>query len=84
MSKSIKPESISWEAAYDELNAIVESLENDAVSVDSLAEKMKRASFLIGLCSKKLRDTENAVNQIIRELDDPGPVGPAEDTVEPF
>lgn len=76
--------SISWEEAFDELNAIVASLENDAIAVDVLSEKMERAAQLIKLCSGKLRDTEEAVNRIIRDMDDPGPATPDQDSGEPF
>lgn len=84
MAKSSANEKLTWEEAYDELSEIVASLEEDAVSVDALAEKMKRASHLISLCANRLRDTESAVNRIIREMDDPGPVTPEEDAKEPF
>lgn len=75
---------LSWEAAYAELSEIVASLEDERISVDVLAEKMKRASVLIKLCSEKLRDTEDAVNRIIREMEDAGPVAPKDDDDEPF
>lgn len=82
--KKTEKEAISWEAAFDELNAIVSSLENDAIAVDVLSEKMERASELIKLCSTKLRDTEEAVNRIIRDMDDPGPIAPEQEDQEPF
>lgn len=78
MAAKSSTKQLSWEEAFAELNDIVESLENEATSVDALAEKMKRASLLIGFCSQRLRDTETAVNQIIREMDDPGPIKPDE------
>jgi exodeoxyribonuclease VII small subunit len=84
MAKKETTENISWEQAYDELNEIVASLEDESVSVDLLAEKMKRASALIEICSSRLRTTEDAVNRIIREMDEPGPVRPEEDQNVPF
>lgn len=83
-AKKTDKEAISWEEAFDELNAIVASLENDAIAVDVLSEKMERASELIKLCSGKLRETEEAVNRIIRDMDDPGPATPSQDNEEPF
>lgn len=83
-AKKAATSSISWEDAFDELNAIVASLENDAIAVDVLSEKMERAAQLIKFCSGKLRDTEESVNRIIREMDDPGPVTPDQDDKEPF
>lgn len=79
MAAKKNTENLNWEEAFEELNHIVESLESEETSIDALATKMKRASYLITFCSSRLRDTEDAVNQIIREMDDPGPVKPDED-----
>lgn len=84
MAKKNDNETTSWDDAYAELSEIVASLEDERISVDVLAEKMKRASVLIKLCSEKLRDTEDAVTRIIREMEDAGPASPKEDTDEPF
>lgn len=65
-------EKLTYEAAYTELTEIVAMIEGAEVGVDELAEKMKRASYLINFCSKKLRETEDAVNTIIRRMEDPG------------
>ena len=79
-----KKANITYEAAYAELTTIVGELEDSEVSVDKLAEKMKRASELISFCSDKLRQTEDAVNKIIRDMDDPGPASEDESKDEPF
>jgi exodeoxyribonuclease VII small subunit len=84
MAKKNENEALSWDEAYAELSEIVASLEDERISVDVLAEKMKRASVLIKLCSEKLRDTEDAVTRIIREMEDAGPTAPKDDTDEPF
>lgn len=84
MAKQTDIAKLSWEQAYEELNDIVNSLEDDAVSVDLLAARMERAAQLIKFCSGKLRDTEEAVNRIIRELEDPGPANPSADNAEPY
>ena len=55
----------TYEAAYAELKQIAAEIENESVSVDVLAEKVKRASELIAFCQKKLRSTEQEVNNII-------------------
>ncbi|MCH2198660.1 MAG: exodeoxyribonuclease VII small subunit [Flavobacteriales bacterium] len=73
-----KKEDLTYEAAFEELNDIVAMIEDEEVSVDQLADKMKRASFLINFCNEKLRDTEDAVNQIIRKMEDPGSPTPDE------
>jgi exodeoxyribonuclease VII small subunit len=35
-----------------------------------LADKVKRAAFLIKICKEKLTSTEADVNQILKELED--------------
>lgn len=62
-------EEITYESAYKELEDITRAIENEAVSVDVLAEKVKRASFLIDFCQKKLRQTEEEVGNIIRQIE---------------
>ncbi len=84
MAKKNEYDTLTWDEAYAELSEIVASLEDERISVDVLAEKMKRASVLIKLCSEKLRDTEDAVTRIIREMEDTGPTAPQDDTDEPF
>lgn len=60
---------LTYEAAYEELKAIAEEIENESVPVDVLAEKVKRASLLIEFCQKKLRSTEAEVNNIIKQME---------------
>lgn len=79
-----KKSELNYEDAYNELSDIVAQIEDEEVSVDDLAEKMKRASFLLNFCSSKLRDTEEAVSRIIRDMEEPGPVSPEEENDEPF
>jgi exodeoxyribonuclease VII small subunit len=62
-------ENLTYEAAYKELTDIAHDIENESVSVDVLADKVKRASVLIGYCQKKLRTTETEVNNIIKQME---------------
>lgn len=62
-------ENLSYEAAYAELQKIAKEIENESVSVDVLAEKVKRASQLITFCQTKLRSTEQEVNNIIKQME---------------
>lgn len=64
---------LNYEAAHEELTQIVADIENEDVSVDELAKKVQRAAELIKFCSGKLRSTEEAVDKIIREIDESGP-----------
>ena len=60
---------LTYELAYSELRKIASEIENETVSVDVLAEKVKRASELISFCQGKLRATEQNVNNIIKEME---------------
>lgn len=62
-------ENLTYEAAYKELTEIAYDIENESVSVDVLADKVKRASVLIGYCQTKLRTTESEVNKIIKQME---------------
>jgi len=64
----MKEEEITYTAAFEELKAIVDQLENDSVSVDELTEKMKRATVLMKICRDKLTKTEEEVNKTIEDL----------------
>lgn len=60
---------LTYEAAYSELQMIAAEIENETVSVDILAERVKRASLLIEFCQQKLRATEAEVNNIIKQME---------------
>ena len=65
-------EKLTYEQAFAELKAIAEAIEDETVAVDVLAEKVKRASYLIKFCQDKLRATESEVNTIIRQMEGKG------------
>lgn len=60
---------LSYEAAYRELAQIAKAIETDAITIDVLADKIKRASELITYCQAKLQSTETEVNNIISKMD---------------
>lgn len=60
---------LSYEEAYRELTMIADEIQNESVSVDVLAQKVKRASELITYCQGKLRSTETEVNKIISQME---------------
>ncbi len=62
-------ENMTYEYAFKELEEITRAIENEAVSVDILSEKVKRASYLIEYCQKKLRQTEDEVGKIIKQME---------------
>jgi len=60
---------LTYDAAYKELAQIARDIENESVSVDVLAQKVKRASELITFCQTKLKNTEAEVNKIITQME---------------
>ncbi len=62
-------EEINYTEAYSELEEIVGEIENGEISVDELAEKVKRAAQLIKVCKEKLTSTEEDVSKILKDLD---------------
>ena len=61
----------NYAEAFEELQEIVTQIEEGQISVDELSEKVKRAAFLINICKTKLTSTEEDVNRILKELDNP-------------
>jgi exodeoxyribonuclease VII small subunit len=58
--------------AFEELQQIVSQIEEGAITIDELSEKVKRAALLIRICKAKLTSTEEDVNQILKELEGRG------------
>lgn len=62
-------ENLTYEVAMEELKEIALQIDNESVTVDVLADKVKRASELIEFCQLKLKSTETEINQIIKKMD---------------
>lgn len=60
---------ITFNAAMNELEAILEQIESGQPDVDELSGKVKRASELIKLCKGKLRATEEEIEKILKEME---------------
>ncbi|WP_026451492.1 exodeoxyribonuclease VII small subunit [Aequorivita capsosiphonis] len=61
---------LTYRAAFEELQEIVNEIEQGEISVDELSAKVKRASVLIKICKTKLTTTEEDVEKILKELED--------------
>jgi exodeoxyribonuclease VII small subunit len=59
---------ISYAEAIVELEGIVTEIEEGEITIDTLSEKVKRASELIRICKEKLSSTEADVNKILGEI----------------
>jgi len=58
----------SYEEAIKDLEEIVENIEEGEIGIDELASKIKKASTLLKFCKDKLRNTEQDVEEILKEL----------------
>jgi exodeoxyribonuclease VII small subunit len=59
---------LSYNEALSEIEEILEQMENEEMDVDDLSEKVKRVSQLILKCRKKLTQTEEDVEKILKEI----------------
>ena len=58
---------LSYKDARTEIEAILRSLREEQNSVDTLAERVARATELIALCRAKLRKAEDDVAKVLEE-----------------
>ena len=56
-----------YEAAFTELQSIVNKMENDELDIDQLSEQLKRAQELIKFCKDKLTKTDEEIKKILAE-----------------
>ena len=59
---------LTYAKAIAELQGIISEIERESVDVDVLAEKVKRATYLIKYCKEHLRTTEEEVKNILSEI----------------
>ena len=62
-------EQTTYTSAFAELQALVAEIEEGQISIDELSKKVKRATILINICKNKLKDTEEDVSKILKELE---------------
>ena len=62
-------EKLTYDAAFEELKTLVDTLEGSDVAIEELASKVKRAEVLIGVCKKQLLDVEEQSQQILDRLE---------------
>ncbi|HEY3568340.1 MAG TPA: exodeoxyribonuclease VII small subunit [Thermoanaerobaculia bacterium] len=71
MSEPQQAETLSFRAAMDELEGILERIEGEEIDIDRLAEELRRAAVLLDLCRGKIRKAEVEVTQIVQSLEGP-------------
>lgn len=62
-----KNEKISYTEAMTEIEKILAELRSENIDVDTLAQKVARASELIALCKQRLHSTEQEVKKLFEE-----------------
>ncbi|PKL51407.1 MAG: exodeoxyribonuclease VII small subunit [Nitrospira bacterium HGW-Nitrospira-1] len=65
MSKS---KQLTYSQALTELEEIISEIESEEINVDVLAEKVRRAAYLIKFCKDRLRNTEEEVKKALSEI----------------
>jgi exodeoxyribonuclease VII small subunit len=63
-------QNLTYSDAYAELENIAQEMENESVSIDELALRVKRAAELIAFCQKKLRSTEKEVAAVMASMEE--------------
>lgn len=58
---------ISYSQAIGEIETIIAELTRGSVDIDTLPAQVKRVTELIAKCRGKLRETEEAVNNVFNE-----------------
>lgn len=59
----------TYREAITEIEEILAQIENNELDVDQLSEKVKRVSFLITACKDKLKNTEEEIANILKDVD---------------
>ena len=63
----IQMEELRYKEALQEIEALLRSLREEQNNVDTLAERVARATELIAHCRAKLRKAEADVNKVLEE-----------------
>lgn len=74
-------EEIGYGQALAELEGILDEIEHDAVDVDVLAARVKRAAELLRVCRDRITAARIEVTQIVADLD-PSTLTPGTDSAD--
>jgi exodeoxyribonuclease VII small subunit len=67
MTTTKKP---TYSEAVAEIEEILQRMENEELDVDELSEKVKRVSELVRFCRNKLKNTEEEVEKVLKEMEE--------------
>ncbi len=60
---------MSSESAMEELQTIVQALQDNAIGMDDLPEKLRRAAELIRYCRERLRNAESQIQGLFQDAE---------------
>ena len=60
---------LTYEKALEEIETIIKDIEYGELSVEEVNEKIKRASYLLNYCKKKLKKTKTELNKLLDNID---------------
>ncbi len=60
---------LTYNQAVSEIEDILQRMENEELDVDELSAKVKRVSELVRFCREKLKNTEDEVEKVLKEMD---------------
>ena len=60
---------LTYARALAELERIINEIEAEETNVDTVAEKIKRATYLISFCKGKLRNVDEEVKKVLSEAE---------------
>jgi exodeoxyribonuclease VII small subunit len=60
---------IKYGEAIKEIEEILNKIENEELDVDDLTSKVQRVSELLSICKKKLHNTEEEVEKILKDIE---------------
>lgn len=66
------PDDLTYSSAVSELDEILLELEDEALDVDVLADRVERASTLIRFCRTRITSARTQVSKIVADLDELG------------
>lgn len=65
-------EEISYQEAIQEIEEIIKKIESGELDVDQLTGQVKRVSYLLDICRKKLKTAEEEIEKIIEGMKEDG------------
>ncbi|SFD81867.1 exodeoxyribonuclease VII small subunit [Thermophagus xiamenensis] len=61
---------LTYGEAITEIEEILQQMEDEELDVDELAGKVKRVSELVRFCRNKLKNTEEEVEKVLKEMEE--------------